>query len=122
MEAIRADTKVDRLTKRRDQVVMTLRYLDKEQKEVAQNTDWLDQAAHERRVALLDGLNRWYWAEMKHIDKSLGRIKKQEYRICLDATIPSMPNAWKRHSTPNTAAYAQNSERALSSARPSQGL
>ncbi len=88
MEAIRADTKIDRLTKRRDQLVTTLRHLNKEQKEVAQNTDWLDQAAYESRVALLDGLNRWYRAEMKLIDKALERIKKQEYGTCTGCHEP----------------------------------
>lgn len=88
MEAIRADTKMDRLTKRRDRLVTTLRHLDNEQKEVAQNTDWLDQAAYESRVALLDGLNRWYRAEMKHIDRALERIKKHEYGTCAGCHDP----------------------------------
>jgi hypothetical protein len=49
---------LDKLIRRRGQIVMTLHYLAAEQKQVEQNTDWLDQAAYESKVNLLDGLKR----------------------------------------------------------------
>ena len=73
----------DRLSKRREHLVMTLRHLDREYQQVEQNTDWLDQAARENRVALLDRLNDWYLTELKQIDRALERIKGQKYGICL---------------------------------------
>ena len=82
MEAITVDTNTDRLTKRREHLVMTLRHLDRESEQVEQNTDWLDQAAYENRTALLDRLNDWYLAEVKQIDRALERIKKQAYGTC----------------------------------------
>ena len=72
----------DRLTKRREHLVMTLRHVAREYEQVEQNTDWLDQAAYENRTALLDRLNDWYLAEVKQIDRALERIKSQKYGIC----------------------------------------
>jgi DnaK suppressor protein len=82
METITVETNVERLAKRREQLLTTLRHVESEQKDVEQNTDWLDQAAHESRVALLDGLNRGYRAEIKQIDRALERIKQHEYGSC----------------------------------------
>ena len=82
MEESQTKTNFDRLTKRREHLVMTLRHLDREVEQVERNTDWLDQAAYENRAALLDRLNNWYLAEMKQIDKALERIKKHDYGSC----------------------------------------
>ena len=83
MDENRTEKNFDRLTKRREHLVMTLRHLDRESEQVEQNTDWLDQAAYENRTALLDRLNDWYLAEVKQIDRALERIKTQKYGICL---------------------------------------
>jgi len=91
MEAITVDTNTDRLAKRREHLVMTLRHLDREHEQVEQNTDWLDQAAYENRTALLDRLNDWYLAEVKQIDSALDRIKSQKYGICLACHDPIDP-------------------------------
>jgi RNA polymerase-binding transcription factor DksA len=83
MDASQTENNFDRLTKRREHLVMTLRHLDRESEQVEQNTDWLDQAAYENRTALLDRLNDWYLAEVQQIDRALDRIKSQKYGICL---------------------------------------
>ena len=49
---------LDKLISRRGQIVMTLRHLANEQKQVEQNTDWLDQAAYESRVKPARSLER----------------------------------------------------------------
>jgi len=49
---------LDKLIRRRGQIVMTLHHLAAEPKQVEQNTEWLDQAAYESKVNLLDGLER----------------------------------------------------------------
>ena len=82
MDALTIDTSFARLTKRREQLLATLRHLDNEQKEVEHNTDWVDQAAYESRVALLDGLRDDYRAEMTRIDRALERIDNHEYGTC----------------------------------------
>ena len=46
----------DRLTKRRQQVATTLQHLAKEQREMEQNTDWLDREAFDNRVNLRTGV------------------------------------------------------------------
>ena len=57
---IRAGKHVDQLNKRRGQVSMTLQYIRKERNEAEENTDWLDRATYETRIALLDRLSEWY--------------------------------------------------------------
>ena len=88
MDEIRVGRHVDQLRKRREQVVMTLQHIDREQEQVEHNTDWLDQAAYESRVNLLDRLNDWYRQEMHQIDKALHRIQKQQYGSCLACHAP----------------------------------
>ena len=73
---------LDKLIKRRGQVVMTLRHLANEQRVVEQNTDWLDQAAYESRVNLLNRLSDWYATEIKQIDKAMERIESNSYGFC----------------------------------------
>jgi DnaK suppressor protein len=82
MDEIRTGIHFDRLTKRRTQLLSTLQHLDKEQVQVERNTDWIDQAAYESRVALLDRLNDWYLAEMAQIDRALERFKRHNYGNC----------------------------------------
>ena len=83
MDEIRVGRHVDQLRKRREQIVMTLQHIGREQEQVEHNTDWLDQAAYESRVNLLDRLNDWYIEEMHQIDKALLRIGKNQYGLCL---------------------------------------
>jgi RNA polymerase-binding transcription factor DksA len=83
MNAIRTGKFFDRLTRRRVQLVATLQYLEKELKQVEENTEWRDQAAYESRVRLLDRLNEWSVAEISEIDRALERIKARTYGLCL---------------------------------------
>ena len=91
MKTITVETNVERLTRRREQLLTTLRHVESEQKEVEQNTEWIDQAAYESRVALLDELNRGYLAEMEQIDKALERIAKHQYGNCAACHDPIDP-------------------------------
>ncbi len=91
MKTSRANNQTDRLTERREQLVATLRHLSDEQAEVARNPDWIDRAAYESRVALLDELNRWYRAEMKQIDRALLRVRSHEYGSCAACHDPIDP-------------------------------
>jgi RNA polymerase-binding transcription factor DksA len=79
---------------------MTLRHLASEQKQVEQNTDWLDQAAYESRVNLLDRLSEWYVTEIGQIDKAIKRIESNRYGLCVachetieDARLDTAPEA-----------------------------
>ena len=69
---------LDKLIRRRGQIVMTLHHLANEQ-----NTDWLDQAAYESRVKLLDRLSDWYATEIGQIDKAIERIENNRYGFCV---------------------------------------
>jgi DnaK suppressor protein len=88
MEEVRLGRHMDQLRKRREQLVMTLQHIGREQDQVEQNTDWLDQAAYESRVNLLDRLNDWYIEEMDQIDKALNRIRQSQYGLCLGCHNP----------------------------------
>jgi RNA polymerase-binding transcription factor DksA len=88
MEGIRGGRHFDQLRKRREQLVMTLQHIGREQDQVEQNTDWLDQAAYQSRVNLLDRLNEWYIDEMHQIDEALLRIRKNQYGRCLGCHYP----------------------------------
>lgn len=82
MNEIVTGSHLDKLIRRRGEIVMTLRHLENEQRQVEQNTDWLDQAAYKSRVNLLDGLSDWYATEIGQIDKAIERIESNRYGVC----------------------------------------
>ena len=83
MDTIRTGRHFDQLNKRRKQVAMTLQHIEKERNEAEANSDWLDRAAYESRIALLDRLSDWYTHEGGEIDKALDRIKTNKYGSCM---------------------------------------
>jgi DnaK suppressor protein len=88
MDTIRTGRHFDRLNKRREQIAMTLQHIEKERNEAEENTDWLDRAAYDSRIALLDRLSEWYAKEMDEIDKALDRVNKNTYGFCLACHSP----------------------------------
>jgi len=88
---IRTGRHYDQLNKRRHQVVLTLQHVAKERNEAEKNTDWLDRAAYETRIALLDRLTDWYTDEVQAIDKALERINNDSYGLCLACHNPVEP-------------------------------
>jgi RNA polymerase-binding transcription factor DksA len=83
MDPIRTAKQIENLTKRREQVTMTLQHIEKERNEAEENTDWLDRAAYDSRIALFDRLSEWYTQENDAIDKALDRVKQSNYGLCL---------------------------------------
>lgn len=69
-------------------VERTIRHLEKERREVEENTEWVDNAAYESRVKLLDGLITLYRDEMEQIEKAHGRVADQCYGLCLACHEP----------------------------------
>ena len=70
MDAIKDITYSDKLRLRWIEVERTIRHLEKERREVEENTEWIDRAAYESRVSLLDGLTTLYRDEMQQIEKA----------------------------------------------------
>ena len=85
---IRAGKHVDQLNKRRGQVSTTLQYIRKERNEAEENTDWIDRATYESRIALLDRLSEWYVNEIEAIDDALDRLNNNTYGFCLACHSP----------------------------------
>lgn len=83
METAIMRKQMNRLKQRRDQLAMGLKHLSKEQDQVEQITDWLDQAAFASRVNLLDRLGDWSLSQIEQIDKALDRIQRNQYGLCL---------------------------------------
>jgi DnaK suppressor protein len=88
MDPIRTARQIDNLTKRRQQVAMSLRHVEKERNEAEENTDWLDRAAYDSRIALLDRLSEWYTREIDEIDRAFARVQQSKYGICLACHNP----------------------------------
>jgi DnaK suppressor protein len=78
----------DKLHLREIEVERTIRHLEKERQEVEENTEWLDRAAYESRVRLLDGLTTLYRYEMKEIEKAHSRVAEGSYGLCLACHEP----------------------------------
>ena len=77
------ETYYERLRKRRDEIMMTLEHVRKEQRTVDDNKDWIDHAAYASRVDLLDNLIDWYRIETARIDEALIRISQGKYGVCM---------------------------------------
>jgi RNA polymerase-binding transcription factor DksA len=82
MDTIRTGVLKDRLEKRQNQILLTLRHIEKEQKEAEEFNDWLDHATGASRVRLLERLTDWYRKEATQIDKALARIDAAAYGLC----------------------------------------
>jgi len=91
----------DKLRQRREQVSITLKHIETQQKEAGDNTDWLDQAAYESRMGLLDRLTGWYRKEMADIVEALERIAQDRYGLCL--ACHNAIEAERLDSSPQTA-------------------
>ena len=78
----------DRLRQRRDEIMMTREHLRKEQQTMDENKDWVDRAAYESRIGLLDNLAEWYLKETARIDDALIRIAEGKYGFCLACHAP----------------------------------
>jgi len=77
-----------KLVRRRDEITLALDRLGQDRSETEQNTEWVDQAACESRINVLDRLNNCHLAELKQIDRALERLAKHQYGVCLACRQP----------------------------------
>lgn len=71
------------LKRRRDHLAAALAHLNKEPNHVEQNPDWVDQAANETSIDVLDHLRERYLTEIGYIEDALDRIERNQYGFCL---------------------------------------
>jgi RNA polymerase-binding transcription factor DksA len=82
MHALNMIPSSDRLRQRRKSIETTLQHLQRERRQVEQNTQWMDRLACQDRLSLLDRLTRWYQQEMGQIDQALGGSSNITYGVC----------------------------------------
>jgi DnaK suppressor protein len=88
MDNTEALTYWDKLRLRAIEVARTINHLEKERREVEANTEWVDKAAYESRVRLLEGLTALYRNEMEQIEKAHSRVEESSYGLCLACHEP----------------------------------
>lgn len=57
------------LGQRKDEVEITLRYLENQRHAIEENLHWVGKAAYQSRVALLDEIAGWYREELATINR-----------------------------------------------------
>jgi len=109
-------TYYDKLRHRRNEIMMTLEHVHKEQRTMDENKDWIDRAAYNSRIHLLDNLAEWYTNKTAHIDEALIRIAEGKYGLCIACRNPIEPR--RLETTPEAAfcAECQKTREALSAA------
>ena len=76
MNGIGTVTHRDRLRRRRRDVDITLRYLERERRQVIANTSLMDPKAYQSRLRLFDHLTRSYQRERAAIDNVIGGLQR----------------------------------------------
>jgi DnaK suppressor protein len=92
MNAIKNEEFYNKLKNRRGEIIRTLEHVQKEQRTVDENKEWIDRAAYESRCHLLDSLADWYVHETTRIDDALTRITEGRYGVCLGCHEPIEPH------------------------------
>ena len=88
MHGLRITSGSERLRQRRKSIETTLQHVQKERRQVEQNTQWMDQVAYQNRLRLLDHLTRWYHEEMGQIDQALSGSLDTAYGVCAGCHEP----------------------------------
>ena len=88
MIAIRIEPFHAELKKRRNKSLKTLEHVQKQQREIDENKEWVDKAAYLSRCRLLESLADWYTHETTRIDDALLRITHGNFGVCLACHKP----------------------------------
>lgn len=88
MIAIRIEPYHAKLKRRRSEILNTLEHVQKQQREIDDNKEWVDKAAYLSRCRLLDSLADWYTNESTRIDDALLRITHGNFGVCLACHEP----------------------------------
>jgi RNA polymerase-binding transcription factor DksA len=78
----------DKLQKRREQVEITLKHLNKERRALAENIDSMDSNAYQDRIKLLKRVSSWYHEETSAIEQAFVRLSEGRYGLCLECHKP----------------------------------
>jgi RNA polymerase-binding transcription factor DksA len=116
MIAIKNAQYYEKLNERRSDIMRTLEHVQKEQRAVDENKEWIDKAAYESRCHLLDNLADWYLNERTRIDDALMRIAEVKYGVCLACHQSIEPRRLEKAPEAVFCAACQTTREALSAA------
>jgi len=92
METHRERRYKDTLRRRRQEIHLTLRHLENERRQVEANTEWLNHAAYQSRIDLLNRLTSWYRDEISHIENAIGEDRSGASDRCAACGKPMDAN------------------------------
>jgi DnaK suppressor protein len=72
----------DKLSRRRQEIDLTLRHLENERRQVETNTEWASRDAYHNRIKLLQRLTGWYREEIDHVEAAIERMRTAGYGRC----------------------------------------
>jgi RNA polymerase-binding transcription factor DksA len=72
-----------RLTRRKNEISLTLRHVESELKDLEAKSASMDRDARASRLDLLRYLNDWYSREIVQVDQALKRIDRNDYGTCV---------------------------------------
>jgi RNA polymerase-binding transcription factor DksA len=73
----------DRLSRRREEIDLTLRHLENERRQVEANTEWRSRDAYHSRIKLLQRLTGWYRDEIHQVEAAIQRARTAGYGRCV---------------------------------------
>jgi RNA polymerase-binding transcription factor DksA len=77
-----------RLLNRRDAVLVTITYIEREHKSYEENAQWRDRLTKKRRLGLPDYLSDGYKNEKAAIENALDRMLANSYGSCVKCNWP----------------------------------
>lgn len=88
MDTATIETFRNRLLKRRDEVLVTIGYIARENESYEKNSAWRDLLTKQRRRRLLDYLSDTYENEKVGIGTALERMLANSYGVCVTCSRP----------------------------------
>ena len=88
MDTVNPPNQWARLLKRRNEITLTLRHVELEQRDIEAKQASMDRDARASRLDLLRDLNDWYLREIGQVDQALVRVDQNNYGVCVACGAP----------------------------------
>src|SRR5262245_19022241 len=88
MNTVNPRDQVTQLIKRRTEIAITLRHVEREQMDIEAKEASMDREARASRLTLLRYLNDWYLREISEVDRELRRVGPDRCGFCSACHAP----------------------------------